>query len=499
MYRTTALLVLASLLGANLVAAEERVPLPPAPEIEQATKLVRNLFKDDYAKTAPKAKLALAEKLFKQADETKDDLAAQFVLYRETADLAAAAGDVTLALRALDAMQTRFAGIKAEQPESVLKALSTKVSAADALPLATHLLKSVDEAVTADELDSAERLAKLAETTAIKSKNVRVASAAAARVKEVEAFKKEAETVKTALKTLELNPTDPAASTVAGRYFCFQKGNWEKGLPLLAAGDDAKLKDVARKDAANPREPADLLAVADAWYDLGKAATAVHQRRAMLARSFAFYNRAVPDLNGLTRTKAEKKVEELEKVVDAHPAADDIWGAVRAAVRAKDVEEIAPQGGVFGAKDYRESAPEGGVLIGFHYGTGKARNSNDVMVVYLQPIYLTAGGEKLGTAYGKAPAKPQTAKAKTGYAVGSIKVWGGAQLEGCSLTFMKVQGKGLNAADKYDSPLMGRDTAPGNRVLGDGRPVVGLFGKVLDGDPDICTIGLVVAGAKAKK
>jgi len=121
------------------------------------------------------------------------------------------------------------------------------------------------------------------------------------------------------------------------------------------------------------------------------------------------------------------------------------------------------------------------------------------MVVYLQPIYLSAAGEKLGTAYGKAPAKPQTAKAKVGYAVGAIKIYGGAQLEGCSLTFMKVQGKGLNPADKYDTPVMGRDTAPGNRVVGDGRPVVGLFGKVLDGDADICTIGLVVVGAKPKK
>ena len=99
----------------------------------------------------------------------------------------------------------------------------------------------------------------------------------------------------------------------------------------------------------------------------------------------------------------------------------------------------------------------------------------------------------------KAPAKTQTAKAKAGYAVGAIKVYGGAQLEGCMLTFMKVQGRGLNAAEKYDAPVMGRDTAPGTKVLGDGRPVVGLHGKLLDGDGDICTIGLLLAGGKAKK
>src|SRR4051812_7166018 len=104
MYRTTALFVLACLLAASAAAAD-RVALPPAADVEKASKLIHDLFKADFAKTAPKAKLALAEKLFKQGEETSDDPAAQFVLYREAAELAAAGGDGDLALKAVQSIR----------------------------------------------------------------------------------------------------------------------------------------------------------------------------------------------------------------------------------------------------------------------------------------------------------------------------------------------------------------------------------------------------------
>src|SRR5262245_47514142 len=207
MYRTTALFALACLLvlavSASAAEGEKRAPVPPAADVEKATKLIRELFKDEYVKTTAKARLALAEKLFKQAEETNDDVAARYALYRESAELAAAAGDVTLTLEALGAIHARYRGVKLEQDEPVLKTVTAKAPTAEALALANHLIRAVDDAVAVDELESAERLAVLAVAAANRSKNVRAASAAGVRVKEVEAFKKEAPQIKEALKTLE--------------------------------------------------------------------------------------------------------------------------------------------------------------------------------------------------------------------------------------------------------------------------------------------------------
>jgi hypothetical protein len=497
MCRTMALFALTCLLVASAPAADEnRTPVPPPAEVEKSTKLIRELFKEEYAKTQPKARLALIERLFKEAEETNDDPAGRYALYREVAELSAATGEVNSALEALNALHLRYRGVKPEQDEPVLKALTTKAAPAEALILANHLLRAVDDAVEADDLDSAERLAALAVTAANRAKVLRTSSLATARVKDVEAFKRDAPQVKAALKALENGPTDPAASAVAGKYYCFQREQWEKGLPLLVAGNDAKLKAVAEKDRAAPKEPTELLALADGWYDLEAPA---HFKRSILGRAFTFYTKATPDLTGLNRTRAEKRVEELEKVVEARSPFEDFWGAVRTAVRGKDVEDLIPPGGLVGRKEFRDTPPTGGVLIGFNYAIHKLGPFGQEIIGYLQPIYLTPTGEKLGTGFGKAPAKPLTVKAKPGYAVGAVQVVGRGLVEGCAVTFMRIQGKGLNPADKYTAPVFGR-SLEGSPVLGDGRPIVGLFGKFLErGADEFLSFGLVAAGPKPAK
>jgi hypothetical protein len=139
------------------------------------------------------------------------------------------------------------------------------------------------------------------------------------------------------------------------------------------------------------------------------------------------------------------------------------------------------------------------VLLGFYYTT-KTLADHDV-IDFMQPIYRTPMGERVGAAYGKVPAKPQTVKAKPGYTVASVKVRGGGRLEAFGVTFMKIEGKGLKATDFYESPLVGRNIAPrGLPTVGDTRPVVGIHGKLNDvPDEGICSIGLIVAGPKPKK
>jgi len=52
-------------------------PVPSADEIKQSEKLIKELLKDDYAKTDAPGRLALVSKLMQQADENKADAAAE--------------------------------------------------------------------------------------------------------------------------------------------------------------------------------------------------------------------------------------------------------------------------------------------------------------------------------------------------------------------------------------------------------------------------------------
>ena len=150
MYRRTALLLLAFLFGLSVSASEDRVPIPPPDAIAKASKLIRELFKDEFVKTTPKARVALAEKLYKQAEETSDDPAAQYVLYKEASELAAAGGDIDLSLHAIDGLRTRFDGVKVEQLETLFKSLASKSTTVESnFALTSHLMRIVDDAVVA--------------------------------------------------------------------------------------------------------------------------------------------------------------------------------------------------------------------------------------------------------------------------------------------------------------------------------------------------------------
>src|SRR5438270_213707 len=59
---------------------------------------------------------------------------------------------------------------------------------------------------------------------------------------------------------------DPKANLVMGRFQAFTKGNWEKGLPLLARGSDPALKALAKVELASPEDAQGQLALAEGWW-----------------------------------------------------------------------------------------------------------------------------------------------------------------------------------------------------------------------------------------
>ena len=53
----------------------------------------------------------------------------------------------------------------------------------------------------------------------------------------------------------------------------------------------------------------------------------------MQSRTFVFYTKAVPDLTGLSKTKADRRIEELEKIAEGKGTHDELWAALRAAAQ----------------------------------------------------------------------------------------------------------------------------------------------------------------------
>ncbi|MCY3020085.1 MAG: hypothetical protein NTW87_13795 [Planctomycetota bacterium] len=235
-------------LSAAVVAGEDTVPPPPASLQKDAEKLIKEVSKEDYAKTKPEDKAALAKKLLKQAEETKDDLAAKYVLWREAGTLAAQGGDMSTALAAVDKMAAEF----------TVDAVALKKAALTTVGLVTR---------------DAEQSRAIG-----------------------------------GMRTLLDKPDDPAANLLVGKHWCFSKGDWSTGLPSLAKCSVPALKAAAEAELAKPGEAQAQVAAAEGWWDAAENETEKPAKAAMQARAKYWYQKALPSLTGLARVKAEKRL-----------------------------------------------------------------------------------------------------------------------------------------------------------------------------------------------
>jgi len=115
--------------------------------------------------------------------------------------------------------------------------------------------------------------------------------------------------IQEALKVLQDDVTNVAANQTVGEYYCFTRGDWEKGLPFLALITDAKLLAVVKMELAENIDSNEAFALGDAWWDLAMTAGG-EDRIAMQCRGNYWYRRALPDQTGLKLAKATKRLKD---------------------------------------------------------------------------------------------------------------------------------------------------------------------------------------------
>ena len=104
--------------------------------------------------------------------------------------------------------------------------------------------------------------------------------------------RREQEVILAAQERLKTEPDDPDACLAVGRWYCFQQGDWDEGLKLLAKGSDDALKSLAAEElASKPAKAEDKVARGDAWWDLAEKATG-KAKAAMRRRAGHWYQEA---------------------------------------------------------------------------------------------------------------------------------------------------------------------------------------------------------------
>ncbi len=293
--------------------AAEPAPVPPAEEQEQTRKLLRDLFRTDYANRTARGMNALAVKLLQFSKEEGKGSAMRFVLLDEARDLAARAGEPALALEAVAALTRHYRvdALKMRQ-ETVETAGRSASSPATSRELAEAYLALMEDLAKAEEYDAAKGLASRAQSAARKARDQGLYERLQALDKEIGALRAEYGRVKPSLQTLQENPNDPEANLAAGTYFCFTRDQWDRGLPHLARGSDPGLAELAAAELGKPETPESQAELARQWREAARKKTA-RVKSGCEQRALYWYEKALQGTRGVGGVELRQEVERFWK------------------------------------------------------------------------------------------------------------------------------------------------------------------------------------------
>jgi hypothetical protein len=294
------------------------LPVPPAPALREAGERITDRYRDDFATATTKPqKAALAHKLLAAADQTRDDPTDRYVLLTRAMDMALAGADTPAGCDAVGLLASQYR-LDPKLPLAVFTSLS-KVAASprDCGLVVLGLARWTAELVRQDQYDLAKRAADVATAAARRSNDPTLITETQDMSGELAEIEAAYPAAKHALAALAANPSDPAANAVAGRFLCFLKGDWQRGLPLLKATTDPALREPANAELHCPPTAAARAAVADRWWDAAERETGLAQQ--MIRRhAVAYYRAALPGLTGLAKTKAQKRIGPEPQPPSAH-------------------------------------------------------------------------------------------------------------------------------------------------------------------------------------
>ena len=299
---------------------EPKKPAPPDEDAQrEAEKKIREIFGKDLAAAKTVAqRLTIAEKFAEQGEDASNDLPTRFVFLRMSRDCAIAIGESVKALTMIDVIAKDFdlgkdtAGLtmKADTLTKIWESHRGKHASLEAAQQFFASVKNVTDAALADDdYETALRACKLGVRAA--AGDPQLLHDMTARKMEVTQLKVKFTVIRKALDALAADPNDAAANLIVGQWQCLSKEDWNRGLPHLAKGDNTLLADLAKKELGKPEEPKEQLSLADGWWNAAEKEPAPAAKHAIRSHAGKWYEEALPNLAGIDKTKAEKRLEEI--------------------------------------------------------------------------------------------------------------------------------------------------------------------------------------------
>lgn len=173
---------------------------------------------------------------------------------------------------------------------------------------------AIDEALDDDDFPVAQKLLAELRAEAKRTKDQSLLAEALEQGKEVTKLARDYEKIAKHVKNLD--KAHPKSCLAVGKYFCVVKGNWKRGLPLLAVGDDATLAALAADDNGESLQADDQAAIADRWWQYSQKVADANERIAYQLRARDWMIRALPGVADKTRATIEQRLKQVPLFID---------------------------------------------------------------------------------------------------------------------------------------------------------------------------------------
>lgn len=189
------------------------------------------------------------------------------------------------------------------------KTLTNNLSPAAARSLADSANKLADACIVTGKPELAVSAAVLSDSAARLTKDEKLIGFTAERLSNIRLLQAEGTKTAPAVAKLEKAPNDPDANLAVGRFLCLWRGDWKAGLPLLMKGSDTALKELAAQELSSSSDAPMQFAMGNAWWDFASKLKGPTRAYAQDHAADA-YLQAIPELTGIYKTMAQKRVAE---------------------------------------------------------------------------------------------------------------------------------------------------------------------------------------------
>lgn len=292
-------------------ARVQKLAVPDTSAQTAAEKLIKQQYKELYARTKPEEQLQMAARFLQPGRENRGDTGQWFVLLREARDAAARAGRPRLAVEAIDEIDHWFQIDAFDLKVQVLNRIADEADETVSRRVMKCALDQVEEAILASAPAAGKQLLDVSDKAAKKAKpEDRLKNLHEKRLRDLEDLQKALPAVAAGREKLKGTPEDPEANRVVGNHLCLFEGRWDDGLPFLARGGAVKLAQIAQQDLKPPLDVKAQIAVGDAWWEQVQDYSG-RQKQHLLERAVAWYDLAIPPLMG------DEQAKLIERVIEA--------------------------------------------------------------------------------------------------------------------------------------------------------------------------------------